>query len=208
MVTEPRAMSDAPGYGALAHRTSWCCQTRGVGTTVIALLRGINVGGHNKLPMAQLREIAASIGLADVQTYIQSGNLVGSTDGDPSAVGPVLAQAITSTTGLTVPVIVRTGDEWAALVSANPFAAVVEPGRHVHVICLPAPASDSLHGFDTSGFAPEECAVVGSEIYLHLPHGLGRSKLVIAVNRYPDAAAGTARNWNTVQQLAELAQPS
>ncbi len=201
-------MSDAPAYGELAHRTSWCCQTRGVGTTVIALLRGINVGGHNKLPMAQLREIAASIGMADVQTYIQSGNLVGSTDGDPSAVGPALAQAITRATGLSVPVIVRTGGDWAALVAANPFPAVVEPGKHVHVICLPAPASESLRGFDSSVFAPEECAVLGSQIYLHLPDGLGRSKLVIAVNRFPEAAAGTARNWNTVQQLAELAESS
>ena len=176
-------------------------------TTVIALLRGINVGGHNKLPMAQLREIASSIGLADVQTYIQSGNLVGSTDGDPIAVGPALAEAITSATGLTVPVIVRTASEWAELMSANPFADAVDPGKHVHVICLPEQASEPLRLFDASGFAPEEFAVVGSEIYLHLPEGMGRSKLAIAANRLPEAAAGTARNWNTVQQLAALAAP-
>ena len=132
-------MSDSPACRRLAHRTGvWWCQTRVMGaTTVIALLRGINVGGHNKLPMAQLREIAASIGLADVQTYIQSGNLVGSTDGDPVAVGPALAEAITSATGLTVPVIVRTGGEWAEVVAANPFPDAVEPGKLVHVICLP-----------------------------------------------------------------------
>ncbi len=178
-----------------------------MGTRVIALLRGINVGGHNKLPMAQLREIATSIGLADVQTYIQSGNLVGSIDGDPIAVGPTLAEAIASATGLTVPVIVRTAGEWAEVVAANPFADAVDPGKHVHVICLPVPASESLHAFDASGFAPEEFAVVGSEIYLHLPDGMGRSKLVIAVNRLPEAAAGTARNWNTVHKLATLAAP-
>lgn len=175
---------------------------------MIALLRGINVGGHNKLPMAQLREIAAVVGLGDVRTYIQSGNLVASTDGDPVTVGPELAQAITSATGLTVPVIVRTIDQWTALVEANPFPDAAESGTHVHVICLPMPASESLRTFDASGFAPEEYAVVGSEIYLHVPDGLGRSKLAIAVNRLPDAAAGTARNWNTVQKLAELAAPS
>ena len=176
-------------------------------TTVIGLLRGINVGGHNKLPMAQLREIADSIGLAEVQTYIQSGNLVASTDGDPIAVGPALAEAIMSATGLTVPVIVRTIDQWAALVETNPFADVAELGKHVHVICLPEPAGKSLRAFDASGFAPEEFAVVGSEIYLHLPEGMGRSKLAIAVDRLPDAAAGAARNWNTVLKLAELAAP-
>ncbi len=192
------------GVGS-SHVVGWC-QTRAMGaTTVVALLRGINVGGHNKLPMAQLREIAASIGLADVQTYIQSGNLVASTDGDPSAVGPALGDAITSATGLTVPVIVRTASEWAQLVAANPFPGAADLGKHVHVICLPTAASESLRAFEASGFAPEEFAVVGSEIYLHLPDGMGRSKLAIAVHRLPEAAAGTARNWNTVQKLAALA---
>ena len=200
-------MSDSPACRRLAHRTGvWWCQTRVMGaTTVIALLRGINVGGHNKLPMAQLREIAASIGLADVQTYIQSGNLVASTDGDPVAVGPALAEAITSATGLTVPVIVRTGGEWAEVVAANPFPDAVEPGKLVHVICLPTRASESLRAFDACGFAREEFAVVGSEIYLHLPEGLGRSKLVMAVNRLPEAAAGTARNGRPSRSSPALA---
>ena len=175
--------------------------------TVIALLRGINVGGHNKLPMARLRDIAASIGLADVQTHIQSGNVVASTDGDPAEVGSALVEAITSATGLTVPVIVRTAGEWAELVATNPFPDVAEPGKHVHLICLPTPASESLRAFDASGFAPEQFAVVGSEIYLHLPDGMGRSTLATAVNRLPEAAAGTARNWNTVRKLAQLAAP-
>ncbi len=174
-------------------------------TTVIALLRGINVGGHNKLPMAQLREIATSIGLAEVRTYIQSGNLVASTEADPVEVGSTLAAAIESATGLTVPVIVRTAQQWADLVVANPFPDAVDLGKHVHVICLSAPAGDELLSFDASGFAPEEFVVVGAEVYLHLPDGMGRSKLAIALNRLPAAAAGTARNWNTVRKLAELA---
>ena len=173
--------------------------------TVICLLRGINVGGHNKLPMVQLREIAASIGLVDVRTYIQSGNLVASTLGDPDAVGAALAAAVESTTGLQIPVIVRTVEQWSGLVVANPFRDAADAGKHVHVVFLPTPASPSIGAFDASAFAPEAMVVSGSEVYLHLPDGMGRSKLAIAVNRLPDVAAGTARNWNTVLQLAELA---
>jgi uncharacterized protein (DUF1697 family) len=173
-------------------------------TTVIALLRGVNVGGHNKLPMAQLREIAADAGFAEVRTYIQSGNLVASTVLDARAAGELLAEAIRMSTGLAVPVIVRTARQWSDVIAANPFPDAADPGRHVHVVFLPAPATDSVHAFDSAAFAPEELVVVGGEVYLHLPDGMGRSKLAIAVNRLPEVAAGTARNWNTVLQLASL----
>ncbi len=182
-------------------------QTRGVTnppTTVIALLRGVNVGGHNKLPMAQLREIAADAGFAEVRTYIQSGNLVASTVLEPESAGKVLADAIRVATGLTVPVIVRTAQQWSELIAANPFPDASDPGRHVHVIFLPAPATEAVRAFDATAFAPEEIVVTGSEVYLHLPDGMGRSKLAVAVNRVPEVAAGTARNWNTVLQLASL----
>jgi uncharacterized protein (DUF1697 family) len=172
--------------------------------TIVALLRGVNVGGHNKLPMAQLREIAADAGFTEVRTYIQSGNLVASTLLDAKAAGNVLAEAILVSTGLAVPVIVRTAQQWSVLIASNPFPDAAEPGRHVHVICLPAPASDSVRAFDATVFAPEDVVVSGSEVYLHLPDGMGRSKLAVAVNRVPEIAAGTARNWNTVLQLASL----
>ena len=79
-----------------------------------------------------------------------------------------------------------------------------DPGRHVHVIFLPAPATEAVRAFDATAFAPEEIVVTGSEVYLHLPDGMGRSKLAVAVNRVPEIAAGTARNWNTVLRLATL----
>ena len=172
--------------------------------TVIALLRGLNVGGHNKLPMAQLREIAADVGFTDVRTYIQSGNLVASTDLDAEAAGDLLAEAIRSATGLAVPVIVRTARQWSDVVAANPFPDAADLGRHVHVVFLPAPATEAVRAFDATVFAPEEVVVAGSEVFLHLPDGMGRSKLAVAVNRIPEVAAGTARNWNTVLQLATL----
>jgi uncharacterized protein (DUF1697 family) len=176
-------------------------------TTVIALLRGVNVGGHNKLPMAQLREIATAAGFAEVRTYIQSGNLVASTVLGVEAAGDLLATAIRTATGFAVPVSVRTAQQWSDVIAANPFADAADPGRHVHAIFLPAPATDSVHAFDATIFEPEEIVVSGSEISLHLPDGMGRSKLAVAVNRIPEVAAGTARNWNTVVQLGELASP-
>jgi uncharacterized protein (DUF1697 family) len=172
--------------------------------TVIALLRGVNVGGHNKLPMAQLRSIAADAGFADVRTYIQSGNLVGTTGLDATAAAAVLADAILTATGLAVPVIARTVEQWSDVIDANPFPDAVDPGRQLHVIFLPAPATEVVRAFDAIDFAPEEVVVTGSELYLHLPDGLGRSKLAVAVNRIPEIAAGTARNWNTVLRLASL----
>ena len=175
-------------------------------TTVIALLRGINVGGHNKLPMAQLRNIAADAGFIDARTYIQSGNLVASINIDPGVAGGVLAAAILESTGLRIPIIVRTVQRWADVITANPFAHVSDQGAKVHVVFLPAPASDAIRAFDASEFAPDSLAVVGSEIYLYLPDGLGRSKLAVAVNRLADVAAGTARNWNTVLRIAALAR--
>jgi uncharacterized protein (DUF1697 family) len=173
-------------------------------TTVIALLRGINVGGHNKLPMAQLRDIATDVGFNDVRTYIQSGNLVASTDLEPEQAGDVLAAAIREVTGLQIPIVVRTAQQWADVIAANPFPDAPDPGTRVHVVFLSAPSSAAIQAFDASGFAPELLEVVGSEIYLHLPDGMGRSRLAVAVNRLPDAAAGTARNWNTVLRIAGL----
>ena len=102
-------------------------------TTVIALLRGINVGGHNKLPMAQLRDIAADVGFIDARTYIQSGNLVAATDLDPEVAGDVLAVGIREATGLRIPIIVRTAQQWADLIAANPFAAAPDQGTKFHV---------------------------------------------------------------------------
>ncbi|HYN33866.1 MAG TPA: DUF1697 domain-containing protein [Ilumatobacteraceae bacterium] len=174
-------------------------------TTVITLLRGINVGGHNKLPMATLREIAAGVGFVDVRTYIQSGNLVASTTLDPEVARDGLVEGIRSATGLEVPVIVRTARQWVEVVARRPFPDALDPARHVHVVFLPAPASDAIRAFDATAFAPEAMAVRGSEVYLHLPAGMGRSKLAVAVNRLPEIGVGTARNWNTVLRIAALA---
>jgi uncharacterized protein (DUF1697 family) len=174
---------------------------------VIALLRGINVGGKNKLAMADLRAIAGDVGFPDATTYVQSGNVV--LPSVPAAqvggVAATLSTAIAERTGLTVPVITRTADEWRAIIDANPFPEAAADGTKLHVILLDGPPSSKLRAFDAAPFAPEQASVGHREVYLSLPDGMGRSKLAVALQRVDHAKTGTARNWRTVLALASLA---
>ena len=176
-------------------------------TTVIVLLRGINVGGKNKLPMAALRAAAEAAGYADATTYLQSGNLI-VRDVAASKIGRVagtIHDAIEASTGLDVPIITRTLDEWRAIIDANPFPDAAADGTTLHLVVLDGKPSETVRKFDSSKFEPEALRVVGSEVYLSLPNGIGRSKLAAAVMRLDNAKSGTARNWKTVLALAEMA---
>jgi uncharacterized protein (DUF1697 family) len=169
-------------------------------TTYIALLRGINVGGSRKIHMADLREIFAEAGCADVSSYIQSGNLVFSHAADDKLAGR-LERAIEKETGFDVPVILRTDAEWERVIDANPYPGVEPTKLHVAFLAE-VPAAAAVKAFDSDRFAPEEFAVVGREVYLHLPDGIGRAKLPPALPLI--RGVGTARNWRTVLKLAEL----
>ena len=174
------------------------------GTSVIVLLRGVNVGGKNRLPMAELRAAATSAGYDDAATYLQSGNLV-VRDVARSKVNRVageLHSAIEEESGLDVPVIVRTIDEWRAIIAANPFPEAAGDGTKLHLVVLPAAATNALQEFDASPFAPEALHVGERELYLSLPDGMGPSKLAVGVMRVDNARLGTARNWKTVLALA------
>lgn len=173
---------------------------------VIVLLRGINVGGKNRLAMADLREIADGCGYPDASTYVQSGNLVlPGVSACLETIESQLHRAIELRTGLELSVISRTADEWSAVIAANPFPAAASDGTSLHVIFLAAPAPGALADFDAASLAPEEFVVHGREIYLLLPDAIGRSKLAAKVNRLLATSPGTARNWNTVRKLAALA---
>lgn len=156
----------------------------------VALLRGINVGGHRIIKMAALREIFTGAGATDVATYIQSGNVVFS-HARPSAAR--FEAAITAATGFAVPVILRTAAEIVAI--AHPF----DDDAHVHVMFAAAPQVPTI-----VAAAPEAYVVRGRDIYLYLPAGLGTSKLAPALGKLPV----TARNWRTVQQLRAMALQS
>ena len=168
------------------------------------LLRGINVGGSGKLAMVDLRAAAEGLGMTDVRTYIQSGNLVARWDRDPEAAGAELAIALRGLLDPPPAVLVRTGEQLRRTVEASPFRDVDDPST-VHFVFLDTDAADALAGFDAEPFAPEEVVPVGRELHLHLPGGMGRSRLATALTRSGGAAEGTARGWRTVTRLADMA---
>lgn len=153
--------------------------------------------------MADLEAVVADAGGERVTTYIQSGNVVfGHRSRSAAKLGAQLEQAIEAAVGFPVPVMLRSAPEWEVVVAANPYPGV-EPTT-LHVAFLggdPAPgAADSV---DRDAFAPEEFEIVGRQVYMHLPNGMGRSKLPQALEIIGIPA--TVRNWRTVTKLAELA---
>jgi len=183
--------------------------------THVALLRGINVGGHNKIAMADLRAVVTSLGHADVATYIQSGNVVftaGAADSALIAAG--LEEAIAQALDVRPRVVVVTREELAQMARDNPYSAEANP-KSVHVVFLGAdPAAEMVDyvadaqrqaalkgGRDTAQFS-------GRALFLHTPDGYGRSELAALLARAagPTSArgAGTARNWATVTRLLAM----
>ena len=169
-------------------------------TTFIALLRAVNVGGTGKIAMTDLKRLCAECGFADVRTYTASGNIILESAITEARVKAKLEAALKAHVGKSVGVLVRSADEIAAVIAQNPFPKKA-PNRTVAIFLDRPPARDILDG--VRGRKDEEISVVGREIYVHYPDGIGISKLVI-----PGAKDGTARNMNTVAKLAELAAKS
>ena len=167
-------------------------------TGYVALLRAVNVGGTGKLPMAELREMCGSLGFDGVRTYIASGNVVFSTDLSEVEVKAALEERLRAYAGKPVGVMVRTAQEMADVLGANPFPD--EPGNRTVAIFLDAaPPADALESIRNR--KDEEVRLGTREIYVAYGSGMGTSKLAI-----PAGATGTARNMNTVAKLAELSR--
>ena len=172
---------------------------------MVALLRGVNVGGKGKLAMADLRTAAEACGYDNVRTYIQSGNLVFvAPSGSPQAVAERLRETIAATTQVQPEVIVRTRDELAAVVKQNPYAQRGEDAAHMHVVFAGGEEEASLGSIDLAPYAPEEAVAIARQLYLFLPTGMGRSKLAADLAR-GKGPSGTTRNWRTVNKLLEMA---
>ena len=175
-------------------------------TVWIALLRGLNLG-RRTIPMPALRALVEAGGGEQVSTYIQSGNVVFAHRGRGAAkLSRDLEQRITDSTGLDVPVLLRTKAELDAVVARNPYQD--DDPTKVHVLFLEGePAKDALAAIDSGAFAPEELTLIGQEIYYHLPAGMGRAQLPPAVAKLRDPAIrrASARNWRTVTVLADMA---
>jgi uncharacterized protein (DUF1697 family) len=176
---------------------------------MISLLRGINVGGHHQIKMEPLKALYATLGLRDAQTYIQSGNVVfRSAYRDLALVARRIENGIERTFGFRPDVMVRTCSDLREIIARNPFAA--RPGLHpskVHVSFL-AGEPDAECRNKTLGiqFDPEELRIEGREMYMYFPNGMARSKLSTALIDRTLKVSGTARNWNTVTKLLEIAQ--
>ncbi len=176
------------------------------GQRYVALLRGVNVGGRNRLPMADLRDIFTAAGCSAVRTYIQSGNVVFDAEGDLAERAPgIVTEAIRRRFGYETVVVVRSREEVLQVVASNPFDTSGDP-RFLQVAFLEhAPDPEAVSRLDPRRSPPDALAVRGRNVYLHYPNGVARSKLT---NEYLAAqlqTSSTMRNWRTVLKLLEMA---
>jgi uncharacterized protein (DUF1697 family) len=174
--------------------------------THVALLRAINVGGHNALSMKDLAALCEAAGCRDVVTYIQSGNVAfGATAALAKRLPVALPDAILARAGLRVPVIVRAAAELAAVARDNPFVDPgVDPGElHVGFLAA-APGVGPIATLDPERSPPDEFVVRGREVYFRFPRGAGKTKLTTPYFDGKLATTMTVRNWRTVTALLEL----
>ena len=170
----------------------------------LALLRGINVGGKASLPMKELAAIFAAAGAGEVKTYIQSGNVVFAAEDAAGVVERVTAE-IKRVYGYPGRIVLRAGDELRKAYAANPFARAGAPEDSLHVYFLAdKPSGAAVRGLDPERSPGDSFAVVGREVFLHLPQGMARTKLTNAYFDGKLASVSTARNWRTVAKLVEM----
>lgn len=171
----------------------------------VALLRGINVGGHNKVAMSDLRALLDDLGFTGVKSLLQSGNLVFQSKQRTDAALERLLEAETAKRlELSADYIVRTAVQWAKVVAGNPFPkeAQSDPSHLVVVFLKTAPSAKSVDTLRAAIQGPEILRCQGKELYVVYPAGIGRSKLTGSLIEAKLGTRGTARNWNTVLKLA------
>ncbi len=174
-------------------------------TSYVALLRGINVSGHNKLPMADLRRLLEALGYEAVATYIQSGNVVFTSPAKEADVARDIAAAIKDEFGFDVPVVVRSRAQLTKVLVHNPYLEANADPSKLHVTFLASkPAAASIATLDPERSTPDEFTVRGREIFMFLPNGMGRSKLTTDYFERRLGTSATAWNWNTVNKLLDL----
>lgn len=176
-------------------------------TEFICLLRGINVGGRGTLPMARLREVCESIGCDDVQTYLQSGNVVVASRLSATRLATDLQSALEDAVGFGPPVVVRRRADLARVLANNPYPGT-EP-KFLHVGFLSAkPTKRAISSLDGVDCSPEGFALVGKEIYLDYVDGIGRSRKLARIPFERKLGVSmTARNINTITHLLSLTSP-
>jgi uncharacterized protein (DUF1697 family) len=174
--------------------------------TAVSLLRGINVGGHRTVPMAALKSLHERLGLEEVRTYLNSGNVVfQSSVTSLAGLAGRIEGALEKTFGFQVRALVRTASELDGLLQGNPFKAGLSNPSHLLVMFLEdEPLKARIEDLRRSLSGPEKLHFCGREAYLSYPNGIGRSKLTNAFIEKKLNVAGTARNWNVVTRLHQM----
>ena len=175
--------------------------------TFIALFRGINVGGNNILPMKELTAILTGLGLRDVKTYIQSGNVVfRSEKSDIAELSKEITAAVDKSHGFAPRVLLLPLEELKKAIDSNPFPEGESDPKTLHLFFLSsAPAAPDFASLEKNKAASEKFRLIGAVFYLHAPDGIGRSKLATSVEKAMGVAA-TARNWRSVTQILAMAE--
>jgi uncharacterized protein (DUF1697 family) len=176
---------------------------------VISLLRGLNVGGHNKIKMETLRALYESLKLRDPQTYVQSGNVVFRTkEGDLAKLTRKIENEIERSFGFRPAVILRTTSELRDVIARNPFATRrgIDPSKLLVTFLASDPDENARSQVLKIKIEPEELRIDGREVYVYFPNGMGRSKLSWATIAKTLKTSGTGRNWNSVTKLLEIAE--
>jgi uncharacterized protein (DUF1697 family) len=176
---------------------------------IISMLRGVNVGAHNRVKMDALRAVYESLGLRDPQTYVQSGNVVFRTDKrDLAALAKRIEGAIERGFGFRPTVILRTSGELRDAIARNPFAkrSGIEPSRLLVYFLASDPGAETRDKVLSLKTEPEELRMDGRELYIYFPNGMARPKMSWAVLEKTLKVPGTGRNWNSVTKLLEMAE--
>ncbi len=174
----------------------------------IGLARAINVGGHQPVSMAQLRELFDALHFGNPRTLLQSGNVL--FDAERQSTAHLERQIETEAAkrlGLQADFFVRTAAEWSELIAGNPFPAEAkrDPARFVLMVLRDAPGVASIEAVRAANAGPETFRIIGKSAYIIYPNGQGRSRFTAALIEKKLGTRGTARNWNTVTKLAALA---
>jgi uncharacterized protein (DUF1697 family) len=175
----------------------------------ISLLRGVNVGGHNKIKMDALRSLCESLDVRDAQTYVQSGNVVfRARQQDLLRLGKKLQDAIARTAGFRPEIVLRSLPDWKAAVSANPFArrSGIDPARLLVMFLAERPSPAAAKAVLQLRPSQEELKLLGTELFIYYPQGLSRPEVSWTSLEKILQVSATGRNWNTVTKLLEMAQ--
>jgi uncharacterized protein (DUF1697 family) len=178
-------------------------------TAVISMLRGVNVGSHNRIKMEALRAVYESLDLRDVQTYVQSGNVIfGTRNRNLVRLAKELEDGIERTFGFRPALIFRTSSELRDIIGRNPFAerGGIDPSKLLVWFLASDPSVEARDKILQLKTDPEELRMDGRELYIYYPYGMGRTKLPMATIERTLKTSGTGRNWNSVTKILEIAE--